>query len=142
MSAVPENALAAAGKPGTIGRLCSAAIWRIPPGIALCGYWTITFDRPPFPAQEGHEADVGQGRAARQAFQASVPCFNRSVCSLFAIFLLRDQVMRQACLGVADRVVDLLDGQPLHIPQVGARQIGTVKRCHAQISTAEIGAAE
>ncbi len=45
-------------------------------------------------------------------------------------------------MGIADRVVDLLWGQSLHVPQIGARQIGTVKPCHTQISTAEIGAVE
>ena len=80
--------------------------------------------------------------SARQAFHAWAPCFSKSICSLFAIFLLRDQVKRQARMGIADRVHDLLYGQSPHIPQIGARQIGAVKRRHPQISTAEIGAVE
>ncbi len=43
-------------------------------------------------------------------------------------------------MGIADRVHDLPCGQPPHIPQIGARQIGAVNLCHTQISTAEIGA--
>ena len=56
--------------------------------------------------------------------------------------MLGNQVERQACVGIADRVVDLPGGQSPRIAQIGARQIGAVKLCPTQLGAAEIGAVE
>jgi hypothetical protein len=52
-------------------------------------------------------------------FHAWGPCFNNSTCSSIAITRLRNEVMWQARIGIADRESDLLDGQLPHTPEIG-----------------------